>query len=124
EKSHHKDQLDIKKGGIFPIMHGVRSLALENKLTHTNTIERIKILNERGVFDKESAVELIEAYAFINGIRLHAELEKVKLGQQYDNYINPNEMSKLERDLLKDAFRIVNDFKKFITHHFKLNLVS
>jgi CBS domain-containing protein len=25
----HKNQLDIKKGGIFPIVHGVRSLALE-----------------------------------------------------------------------------------------------
>lgn len=124
EKAHHKDQLDIKKGGIFPIMHGIRSLALENKLMRTNTIERIKILNEKGVFDKEFAIELIEAYAFINGVRLHAELEKVKLGQPYDNYINPNEMSKLERDLLKDAFRIVNDFKKFITYHFKLNLVS
>jgi signal-transduction protein with cAMP-binding, CBS, and nucleotidyltransferase domain len=25
----NRDELDIKKGGIFPIVHGVRSLALE-----------------------------------------------------------------------------------------------
>ena len=33
ERGEHKDQLDLKKGGIFPIVHGVRALALEHRLT-------------------------------------------------------------------------------------------
>jgi len=124
EKNEHKDELDMKKGGIFPIVHGVRSLALEYRLTCSNTIERIKALRDKNVLDKEFATELSEAFGFMISIRLDAELEKIKLNQHYDNYINPDELNKLERDLLKDSFKIVNEFKKFITHHFRLNMVS
>jgi CBS domain-containing protein len=124
EKNEHKDELNMKKGGIFPIVHGVRSLALEHRLTCTNTIERIKVLRDKGVLDKDFAVELVEAFAFMISIRLDAELKKVNLNQDYDNYIKPDALNKLERDLLKDSFKIVNEFKKFITHHFRLNMVS
>jgi CBS domain-containing protein len=37
----NRDELDIKKGGIFPIVHGARSLALEYRLPQTNTVDRI-----------------------------------------------------------------------------------
>ncbi len=124
EKTGRKDELDLKKGGIFPIVHGVRSLALENRLTVSNTIERIKILRDNNVLDKDFAIELIEAFAFMISIRLDAELEKVSRHESYDNYIKPDELNKLERDLLKDSFKIVNEFKKLITHHFRLNMVS
>lgn len=124
EKTGRKDELDLKKGGIFPIVHGVRSLALENRLTVSNTIERIKILRDNNVLDKDFAIELIEAFAFMVSIRLDSELEKVARHERYDNYIKPDELNKLERDLLKDSFKIVNEFKKLITHHFRLNMVS
>jgi CBS domain-containing protein len=123
DKSHH-NQLDIKKGGIFPIVHGVRSLALEHRLNKTNTIERIKELVELNVFDKKFGIELIEAFAFMLSLRLQSELSKAGLDQPHDNYINPSKLNKLERDLLKDSLKIVNEFKKFITYHFKLNMVS
>lgn len=124
EKNEHKDELDMKKGGIFPIVHGVRSLALEHRLIQSNTIERVKALRDKGVLDKDFSIELIEAFAFMISIRLDAELKKVSLNQSYDNYIKPDALNKLERDLLKDSFKIVNEFKKFITHHFRLNMVS
>ena len=40
------DALDVKKGGIFPIVHGVRSLAIEHGLEETNTFERLDRLAE------------------------------------------------------------------------------
>ncbi|WP_353571155.1 putative nucleotidyltransferase substrate binding domain-containing protein [Candidatus Albibeggiatoa sp. nov. BB20] len=123
EKSHHKNQLDLKKGGIFPIVQGVRSLALEHRLTMTNTIERIKTLQQLDVFEKKVSVELIEALAFLSTLRLQTGLSKLEHNEELDNYIAPNQLNKLERDLLKDSFKIVNEFKKFITYHFKLNMV-
>jgi CBS domain-containing protein len=42
----------------------------------------------------------------------------------YDNYIKPSELNKLERDLLKDSLKIVNDFKRFIHYHFKLDRIG
>ena len=45
------DALDLKKGGVFPIVHGVRALALEHGLHETNTAKRIARLAEQGLFD-------------------------------------------------------------------------
>jgi CBS domain-containing protein len=46
-KKDHKNELDIKKGGIFAIVHGVRSLSLEYNIYETNTVERLKELNNK-----------------------------------------------------------------------------
>ncbi len=124
EKLQHKNELDLKKGGIFPIIHGIRSLALEYRVTESNTIERIKALVEKEVLEKPFAVDLIEALGFMITLRLRFELEKAMRNEPYDNYIKPNKLNKMERDLLKDSFRIVNHFKQFVTYHFKLDRVT
>ncbi len=123
EKSEHKDQFDLKKGGIFAIVHGVRTLAMERHITATNTIERIKALNNENVFDKQFATELIEAYDTLLSIRLKVRLQYPERMDEV-NYINPGKLDKIERDLLKDSFKVVNTFKKFLTYHFHLNMVT
>jgi len=121
-RAEHESELDIKKGGIFAIVHGIRVLALEHKIGSTNTTERIKELNNVGLFDKRFASELIEAYDTLLGIRLRSMLSQKHTGKE-QNYVNPKLFSKTDRDLLKDAFKIVNTFKKFLTYHFHLGMV-
>jgi CBS domain-containing protein len=121
-RAEHQSELDIKKGGIFAIVHGVRILALEHKISSTNTTERIKELNNVGLFDKRFASELIEAYDTLLGIRLRSMLSQKHTGEE-QNYVNPKLFSKTDRDLLKDAFKIVNTFKKFLTYRFHLGMV-
>lgn len=118
----HESELDIKKGGVFAIVHGVRILALEHKIETTNTTERIKELNNIGLFDKRFASELIEAYDTLLSIRLRTMLSQKQVLKE-QNYVNPKLLSKADRDLLKDAFKIVNTFKKFLTYHFHLGMV-
>jgi CBS domain-containing protein len=121
EKS-HSNKLDLKKGGVFALVHGVRVLALQNKITQTNTIERIKELNNKNIIDKAFATELIECFDTLSSIRLKAMLESQEL--QESNYINPQKLEKNQRDLLKDSFKIINKFKKFMSFHFHLEMVS
>lgn len=121
EKSHN-NKLDLKKGGVFALVHGVRVLSLENKITQTNTIERIKALNNKNIIDKEFARELIECFDTLSSIRLRAMLESKDM--QESNYINPQKLEKNQRDLLKDSFKIINKFKKFMSFHFHLEMVS
>jgi CBS domain-containing protein len=66
----NRDELDIKKGGIFPIVHGVRSLALEYRLPQTNTVDRITALSQRNLFQPSFGTELIEAFAFMSACEL------------------------------------------------------
>ena len=118
EKS-HDNKLDLKKGGIFALVHGVRTLSLQYAIRETNTINRIKELNNKGVIDKNFATELIESFDTLSTIRLHAMLES----KNSDNYINPKNLQKIEMDLLKDSFKVINKFKKFMSFHFHLEMV-
>ncbi|HIP61346.1 MAG TPA: cyclic nucleotide-binding/CBS domain-containing protein, partial [Sulfurovum sp.] len=53
------DEIDLKKGAIFAIVQGVRSLALEYKLDELSTIARIKKLHQLDVLDRDMASEHI-----------------------------------------------------------------
>ena len=119
----HKNELNIKKGGIFIIVQGVRSLSLEHKLYNTSTAKRIKRLNELGVIENELASEITMAFNFLTNINLKSNLEKLDKNEKVDNYINPNNLNTMEKDLLKESFKIVNKFKKKLEFHFKLNYV-
>lgn len=118
----HQNKLDLKKGGIFALVHGIRTLCLQYEITQTNTIERIKALNNKGVIDKNFATELIESFDTLSAIRLKAMLEAKTIDES--NYINPRNLEKIQRDLLKDSFKIINKFKKFMIFHFHLNMVA
>jgi CBS domain-containing protein len=124
DKNKHKDELDLKKGGIFPIVHGVRSLSIEKQLHETSTFERLKVLHSQGIIDEEFKNELTESFNYLLALRLKFRLEKTDRHEELDNYINPSKLSMLEKDLLKDSLKIVNKFKKFINYHFKLNMIS
>ena len=120
----NRNELDLKKGGIFPIVHGIRSLALEYRLPQSNTVDRITALSQRNLFQPSFGVELIEAFTYMSTLRTEAGLEKALQGLPQDNYVNPKALNKLKRELLRDSFKIVNEFKKFITYHFKLGMIS
>ena len=118
----HNNKLDLKKGGVFALVHGIRTLSLKHKIKPTNTFLRIKELNNVGIIDKEFAKELIESLDTLLSIRLNAMLKATDM--QESNYTNPQTLSKIQRDLLKDSFKSVNKFKKFMNFHFHLNMVS
>ena len=117
-------KLDIKKGGVFPIVHGVRCLALEHRILETSTLDRIHNLSSLGVFTRGLSADLIESLDIMSSIRVKAQLEQLVRGSTFDNYVTPQELNNQERDLLRSSFKIVKEFKKFILYHFKLNLVG
>ena len=119
----HKDEIDIKRGGIFIIVQGIRSLSIQNRVLNTNTIKRINSLKELKVLDDESAKELIMAFNILNSLKLKASLEKLDKKEKIDNFVNPNRLTIMEKDLLKESFKIVNRLKKRLENPFKLNYV-
>ncbi len=119
----HKNEIDIKKGGIFIMVQSIRSLCLEKHILNTNTIKRIKALEKIGSFDAEFAEELIMTFNFLSNIKLKSNLDKLDKREEIDNYINPDSLNTMEKDLLKDSFKIITKLKKKLEYHFKLNYV-
>ena len=56
--------LNVKKAGMFPLVHGVRSMALTESIDATSTEARIRALQEAGALDAETAQELTESLHF------------------------------------------------------------
>ncbi|RXK02916.1 putative nucleotidyltransferase substrate binding domain-containing protein [Halarcobacter bivalviorum] len=119
----HQHELDIKRGGIFIVVQGIRALSLEHKLMRANTLKRIKELTDKKVFTPEFSEELTEAFNYLCTLKLKSNIEKLDSGQVIDNYIDPDTLTTMEKDLLKDSFKIVNKLKKKLENHYKLNYV-
>ena len=116
----HKNELDIKKGGIFPIVQGTRVLSIENKIELTGTLDRLREL--RNKIGTNLTEELIESFKFFQILRLKFQIEKIQEGKEPDNYINPEKLSKFERDLLKDAFKVVKRFQEMLGVHYRIRV--
>ncbi|RLJ71236.1 CBS domain-containing protein [Hydrogenivirga caldilitoris] len=121
-RGEHRGELDIKKGGVFPITQGVRALSLKGKVSETSTLGRIEKLRELSLLPSDLASDLREAYTFLQTLRLKNQIEKLREGKTPDNYVNPEKLSKLERDLLKDTLRIVEEFQSFIERRYTAHL--
>ncbi|MBE9609940.1 putative nucleotidyltransferase substrate binding domain-containing protein [Chitinilyticum piscinae] len=120
EAGDNRQQLDLKKGGIFPIVHGIRSLALEHGVRACNTYERLQQLHDIPTLPRELARDLAEALAFLQGLQLKTGLVQLRAGQQPDNLIDPRDLTTLERDLLKDSLGVVKRFRQLLRHHYRL----
>ena len=111
------DALDLKKGGIFPIVHGVRALALEKGLHETGTAARIaRARRTRRRSSPQFARELTEALHYLMTLRLDAQIAEAAS----TSLVKPGELSTMERDLLRDAFQIVKRLREMVRRHFNL----
>ncbi|WFF38514.1 DUF294 nucleotidyltransferase-like domain-containing protein [Moraxella nasibovis] len=111
--------IDLKKAGIFPIVHGVRALALEYGIDETSTRLRLRQLASQKVIDEKTAQNITEALEFFLSKRLAVSLIT---DDKSARKVNPNTLSSLERDLLKESLAVVKYFKGFITRHYRLDV--
>lgn len=114
--------IDIKKGGIFPIVHGVRTLALQHRVLETNTFKRIDALRDQGVLKKQQAGDLVEALSIFVQIRLQQQLARLddEAFNESPNLILPEQLDRLDKDLLREALHVVKEFKKHLSNRYHL----
>ncbi|MDN6296961.1 MAG: DUF294 nucleotidyltransferase-like domain-containing protein [Halomonas sp.] len=112
--------IDIKKGGIFPIVHGVRTMALERRIMATSTFERLEALVTDGRLPRRFADDVGEALSLFTELRLKRQLEAPTADGQSRDRVVVQTLSSLERDLLREALHIVKDLKQRLSHRYHL----
>lgn len=108
------DGLDLKRGGLFPLVHGIRMLALEATVLETSTLGRIEALVACDRLSASYGANLAEAFRLFIRLRLRSQL---KGG---DSRVQVSELSHSERDLLRQALHQVKKFQQWLTLHFRL----
>jgi CBS domain-containing protein len=112
--------IDLKKSGLFPLVHGIRSMALEYDILHVpSTRGRLRALVQAGVFNQERATTLNEALEFFMGQRLAVALAT---DNKYARQVDPMTLSALERDVLKECLSVVKSFKNQLRQHYQLEI--
>ncbi|WP_440875297.1 putative nucleotidyltransferase substrate binding domain-containing protein [Thalassotalea sp. PLHSN55] len=103
----NKKVLDLKHNGIAPIVDLARIYALSEGISATNTIDRLKQVAGTRSLTKSSAANLIDAYEFLSMLRMQHQSKRMQSGKSPNNFLSPKDLSKLEREHLKDAFKVI-----------------
>ena len=112
--------LDLKKAAIFPIVHGVRSLALRDHVAAGGTVARLDALVAAGRLNAQFATDLADSLHFLMALKLKVGLAEIDMGRAVTGGVSMERLSSLERDLLKDALAVVKRFKILVRHQFHL----
>ena len=108
----HPGTLDLKAGGLVPILDLARWGAMAAGVTSATTPERLRAAAEAGTLAPADAHTLQDAFELINNLRLEHQVAQMRAGRQPDDYVDPEELSSLMRIQLRQAFRAVATIQK------------
>jgi CBS domain-containing protein len=120
----NEETLDLKKAGIFPLVHGIRSMALEAHLSELGTTARIGALVTAGKLTPAMGADLTESLHFFMALKLKVGLLELSCSRPVSAGIQLSTLSSLDRDLLKDTLSVVKRFKTLMRLRFHLDMVS
>lgn len=99
--------VDIKQGGILPLVQIVRCHAVRAGLPQLHTIDRIHGVVREGLLRAETAAELERAYRTLVGLRARFHAEAIEQGQRLANQLPLADMTPDEKADLRRAFRCI-----------------
>jgi CBS domain-containing protein len=102
-----RGQLDIKHGGMIPIVDLARWAGMAAGIASASTLERLRAAEAAETMDSPEARTLMEAFGFISSLRLDHQVEQLRSGQPPDDFIDPKTLNPLARSYLREAFRAV-----------------
>jgi CBS domain-containing protein len=113
----HKDSFDIKLRAMMPLADAARLLTLSNRISdENNTCKRFLALAEIEPQNAELYRMAADAYEILIRIRTKQGLAKGDSGR----YIQPDEMDKMDRLQLRNAFQPIDELQKLIKIRFQL----
>ena len=115
----HKDELDLKLFGTWPIVNTARLFALEAEIEPTNTIDRFHALADAGSIDGKLLQELEEAFEFLTLLRLERQLQQMRERQPVSNHLSPASLNHLQRSMLKETFQTIARAQSLIEQRFR-----
>ena len=117
-------KIDLKSGGIAPIVQIARLAALSKGGAQLNTIDRLRAASSTNALSEEKAADLTDAFEFISYVRLQHQVKQMKKGQQADNLIDPASLSSFERRHLKEAFAIIRKTQGTLAYLYRTDVTS
>jgi CBS domain-containing protein len=103
------DVLNLKTQAIAPIVDIARAHALACGAAEVNTHERLAAAAAAGSLSTEGAADLRDCFEFIRDVRFRHQSQQIKAGQKASNKLAPQNLSRFDREHLRDAFKIIRE---------------
>jgi CBS domain-containing protein len=101
----------------MPLTDAARVLTLHNKIASmNNTFKRFEALAQREPGNRELYEQAADAYEILMRFRTLQGLKQRNSGR----FFNPSELSKMERILLRNSFRPIQDLQSLLKTRFQL----
>ncbi len=110
-------KMDVKKAGIFPLVHGIRALSMEQKIRAFSTTDRLEALKNSGKLEADRASKLEEAFLVLNRLRLEQQIAETCDGNELDL----DALDYRRRDMLRHCLHTVKKFHQYLRHHFHID---
>jgi CBS domain-containing protein len=108
--------VDLKAGGITPVVSLARIFTLEAGGRSRSTLERLEAAAKAGTLSQVGAETLIETYRFFLQLRLRDQLAALKSGQSPDNKVQLEALSPVEKRHLKEGFLAIREMQEATSH--------
>ena len=118
----HRGRLDLKQGGVMPIVDLARWAGIAAGVTSASTSERLRAAAAAGTLSEAHAQTLEDAYTLITGLRVEHQVAQLRAGQEPDDYVNPAALTGLTRTYLREAFRAVASVQRHLTGELKMGV--
>ncbi len=112
---HRRGTLDLKRGGLVPIVDLARWAGMAAGVTSASTPARLRAAAGDGVLDATAAATLEEAFHLVLRLRLDHQVEQLRAGREPDDLVRPSDLSPVTRASLREAFRAVAAVQRRIT---------
>lgn len=117
----HKGEFNLKLLAWAPLVMNVRILAISQGLAATNTVDRIRLLEQEGSFSASMAEGLLEAYEILTRHRILLQIKVIKGIQKDSYYLDPMLLAHEEREQIRQAMIRIEDLQNTI--HTTFNIV-
>ena len=119
----HRGRLDLKHGGVIPIVDLARWAGMAAGVTSASTTERLRAAGSAGTLPAADAHTLQDAFELVAGLRLQHQVSQLREGKEPDDYVDPATLSPLTRTYLKEAFHAIASIQKRIAAELSVGIL-
>ncbi len=120
----HRDTLDLKKGGLLPLVEIARLHALAAGSPEMATLARLDDAVADGRLSAPLAADLRDAWEFLSLLRLRHQAAEVGSGRTPDNHVAPSGLSSFEQRHLRAAFGVIRSAQSALAQRYPVRTLT
>ena len=103
----HRGQLELKSGGMVPVVALARWIAIVNGDTSGTTIDRLRRGAQTGLLSTDEAETLAGGFDDVYALLLRHQVRAIRSGDTPTTYLAPKDLDTLTRRHLRESFRAI-----------------